>query len=190
MAYHRICKEGGLIRHHETQVLGWYAIQRVNLADLSDDGQEDKQDEKQDNEKSDKSKLEDAVKESHGILARATTVFPFTPFPDTVVIDRHKLTIVRRHLGTQQALSVPIENIKNVQADMGPIFGTLTIISDQFVNSEQKLEYLRRGDVEKIQKMVQGIVMATKEDIDVSEVDPDQLKALLTELGEGHTRDI
>lgn len=212
-----IHKKEGRIRRKETQILGWYAVQRAYVADwfkiasermhpqsktAKDDADESKDESKDGSEQDENgddggnaeadntNKLEEAVRESHGILAKATTVFPFTPFPDTIVIDRHKLTIVRRHLLTEQALSVPIENIKNVQADMGPIFGTITVISDQFVNSEQRLEYLRRRDVDKIQKLVQGIVMATKDKIDISEVDPKRLQSMLTELGEGHTRDI
>ncbi|HEX5744444.1 MAG TPA: hypothetical protein VFX84_03295, partial [Candidatus Saccharimonadales bacterium] len=90
-------------------------------------------------------KLEDAVEESHNVLANATTVFPFTLFPDTITIDRHKLTIMHRwFFGMGQAASVPIENIKNIQADLGPFFGSLTITSDHFVNNTQTLNYLHR----------------------------------------------
>jgi hypothetical protein len=189
-------------RRKEARALGWYAVHRAYFTDwfktASDrlrprsrrEPQDDNADEQDNDGPKDENsrKLEEAVKESHGILAKATTVFPFTPFPDTITIDRHKLTIVRRHLWTEQALSVPIENIKNVQADMGPIFGSITVISDQFVNSEQRLEYLHRGDVDKIQKLVQGIVMATKENIDISEVDTEELKTMLTKLGAAHAK--
>jgi hypothetical protein len=199
------------IRPTETRFIGWYAIQRANLADwfrrraahtptsagATEERREthkEKQgdsDKKEEDNNENRHKLEDAVEESHGILAYARTVFPFTLFPDTITIDRHKLTVVhKRFFGAEQAASVPIENIKNIQADMGPIFGSITITSDHFVNNTQTLNYLRRGDVKKIQKLVQGITMATSEGIDLSEVQTSKLNDMLMELGQGHTEDI
>lgn len=133
-------------------------------------------------------KLKEITTESEGVLIRVKTVFPFTLFRDIITIDRHKLTIVyRMFFRVEHTVSVPIENIKNIQANLGPFFGSLIITSDHFINNTQNLNYLSRRDAEKIQKMVQGAMVAVKEQIDISKVETKKLKKLLSELGKGRT---
>lgn len=133
-------------------------------------------------------KLKAMANESHTILIQARSVFPFTPFPTTITIDRHKLTIVyKRFFAVEQTVSVPLETIKNIQADFGPFLGSLIITSDLFINNTQKIDYLHRRDVRKIQKLVQGAMVAIKEHIDINKVETHKLRPLLSDLGAGHS---
>ncbi|MBC7581280.1 hypothetical protein H7097_00240 [Aeromicrobium sp.] len=137
----------------------------------------------------DAKKLQAVVRESHTILAKAHSVFPLQLFPDSVNIDRHKLTIVRRQFfGMEQKVSVPLENVKNIEADFGPLFGSITITSDLFINNTQEVKSLWRDDAKKIQKLVQGAVVAQGEGIDLNKIDVNQLRSLLIDLGSGHSR--
>jgi hypothetical protein len=134
------------------------------------------------------SKLEEIVDQAQDVLVQTRSVFPFTLFPTHITIDRHKLTIVyREFFQFEQTVSVPIEDIKNVQADAGPFFGTLTITSDLFINNTQKIPWLKRRDVRYIQQLVQGAMVALKEKIDISKVPSPKLCDLLIELGSGHS---
>ena len=111
----------------------------------------------------------------------------FEIFPTILTIDRHKLTICRKQFfWVQEIVSVPIENIKNIQAHMGPFFGSLVITSDHFANNTQHVKWLWRKDVQKIQKLIQGAAVAMNE-LDIKEVEPKKLKKLLSRLGEGHS---
>jgi hypothetical protein len=135
-------------------------------------------------------KLQQVVDESQNILVQTQTVFPFTPFPTKVTIDRHKLTIVyRKFFNVEQRVSVPIEDVKNIQADVGPFLGSLTITSDLFINNTQQINYLPRREVKEIQKLVQGAMVALKEGVNLTKIDCQQLKKLLSDLGEGHTNE-
>jgi hypothetical protein len=137
----------------------------------------------------DAKKLKAVVRESHTILAKAQSVFPFQLFPDTINIDRHKLTIIRRQFfGIEQKVSVPLENVKNIEADLGPFFGSITITSDLFINNTQTVHFLTRNDARKIQKLVQGAVVAQAEGIDLNRIDVKQLRGMLIDLGSGHSR--
>jgi hypothetical protein len=191
------------VRPIEKRALGWYAIRWVHVTDwykahlsrhrntkninyptsvdLSSIPEVDKKD-------SEEEKLKSVVQESSNLLTKAKSMFPFTLFPNVITIDRHKLTIVyKTFFYIEQTVSVPIENIKNIQADIGPLFGSLTITSDHFINNTQQVNYLRRDDTKKIQKLIQGAMVAINENIDISKIDTKQLKNLLCELGEGHT---
>jgi hypothetical protein len=139
-----------------------------------------------DEENKDLAKLKNIVNESKNILVQAKAVFPFNLFPDIITLDHHKLTIVyKKFFGIQESISVPIENIKNVQANCSPLFGSLTITSDHFVNNTQEVNYLWKKDAQEIQRMVQGAIVAHTEGIDLTKIDAKDLKKLLNDLGKG-----
>lgn len=133
------------------------------------------------------SELEEAAKQSQHILIQADAIFPFDLFPDTITVDRQKLTIVRRELWkTKQTVSVAHNGITNIQADMGPLFGSLTVTSGDFMNGTQTIRYLRKRDVLAVQQLVQGLILAQKEGIDTNAIEDDQtLLRLLDKLGRG-----
>jgi hypothetical protein len=132
-------------------------------------------------------KLMYTTKESQETLLTADTVFPFF-FRDTIQIDREKLTIVHRSsFRTANIISVQISDILSVQGRVGPLFGSLVLSSKYFINSIQTVDFLRRRDVLKFQRLIQGSLIAHHEEIDCSSIEKIQLVALLTDLGQGAT---
>lgn len=191
------------VKLQQTRALGWYAVQRTHLNQWfkthrnrqseSDESQMDSYDDQETQDKAENNKeakkLESVVRESHTILVKAHAVFPFQPFPDYVNIDRHKLTIIHRQFwGIEQTVSVPIENIKNVEADFGPFFGSVTVTSDLFINNTQTVHFLWRHEAKMIQKLLQGAIVAQRENIDLNKIEVKKLRKLLIDLGSGHTR--
>jgi hypothetical protein len=132
-------------------------------------------------------KLRNVVKEGDDVLMKVQTVFPLTMLPTSITIDRHKLTIIeRRFLKTEQMISVPLENIKNIQANLTFFSGSLTITSDNFINNTQTVSNLSRQEAIKVQKMIQGAMVAISEDIDLSKIEINELKERLEQIGGTH----
>jgi hypothetical protein len=137
-------------------------------------------------------KLENALNNTREILVSATTVFPFNFFPDTITVDRTSLTVTRRSffmMGT--TLSIRIEDILNVTANVGPIFGSIYISSRFFDNTDNKphnVKHLWRGDALKITRICQGYLTAIKQKIDTSNLDCKELAQMLDNLGKGITQ--
>ena len=78
----------------------------------------------------DASDLRKVVQKSSQVLASARTVFPMTPFPHSIIIDRSKVTIIKRDFfWTARVISIQIEDILNVESGVGPFFGSLTVAS-------------------------------------------------------------
>lgn len=122
---------------------------------------------------------------SHEILYKAKTIFPFSLFPDTIIIDKEKLTIVVRYFfWVAKITSVPIRDILSVEADVGPFFGSIHLTSRYFFTNPHSINFLRRYDTLKIQKLLQGYIIANERDIDCSAIDRAQLEELLEHLGE------
>lgn len=122
---------------------------------------------------------------SHEILYKAKTVFPFNLFPDTIIIDKEKLTIIARYFfWVAKITSVPIRDILNVEADVGPFLGSIHLTSRYYFTNPHTLNYLWRRDAMKIQQLLQGFIIANERNIDCSSIDQDQLEELLEHLGE------
>jgi len=128
--------------------------------------------------------LKEAIKGSNDVLATATTVFPF--FPDTVTLDRAKFTITKRSfIRTAEILSMRIEDILNVTASIGPIFGSIKITSRVMSpNPPYAVGVFWRKDALHIKRITQGYVIALQREIDCNALPTSELAKMLDDLGE------
>ncbi|HEX7963902.1 MAG TPA: hypothetical protein VF466_04925 [Candidatus Saccharimonadales bacterium] len=130
--------------------------------------------------------LRNAIGTAHEVLVTATTVFPFTLFPDTITIDRAKLSVAHRtFFQVAEVISIRIEDILNVTADVGPFFGSVKISTRFFDKQEPPyaIHYLWRHDALKIKRIMQGYVIASQQKIDTSSLGTEELGDMLDELG-------
>lgn len=133
-----------------------------------------------------KESLNEIVEKSHQFLAGAQAVIlPMNPFPDTVVVDRTKITITKRSFfWSADTITVRIEDVLNVASSTGPFFGSLTI-SSRVMNSTDHYEvnYLWRSDAAYLKQVIQGYMIAQHNKIVTSHLDKEQLVKTLLELG-------
>jgi|GEM_PF-882189 len=136
--------------------------------------------------------LQEAIGHASDMLITASTVFPFTLFPDTVTVDRSKLSVTKRFFfAISEAFSIRIEDILNVTADVGPFFGSVRITT-RFFTTEKKpysVNYLWRSDALRLKRILQGYIIATTKNIDSSSMPADRLADMLDELGKGAPAD-
>jgi hypothetical protein len=131
--------------------------------------------------------LAQAIGSAHEVLATATTVFPFTLFPDTITIDRTKLTVAHRSFfSVAEVMSINVEDVLNVTANVGPFFGSLRITTRFFdPGKPYEVNWLRRADAIKLKRVLQGYILAIQRRIDCSALATKELTRLLDELGQG-----
>jgi hypothetical protein len=131
-------------------------------------------------------KLISVTLDSHDILFKANTVFPLTLFPDTVVVDREKVTFVSRYFfGTAKVTSIPIRDILSVEADIGPFFGSVHTASRYFITVPHSINWLWRRNAIQLQRLLQGYIIANEQEIDCTNIEKDKLISMLNELGQG-----
>lgn len=130
--------------------------------------------------------LEELAEKSHEVLYEAETVFPFTLFPDTISLDREKLTIANRFFWrTANITSVPIGEIMSAEAIVGPFFGSLHLTFRFFANNERSINFLTHKDAIEMQRLIHGFIIAHRREIDTTHMDLEELKELLCDLGQG-----
>lgn len=131
-------------------------------------------------------RLIDITVKAQDILFRADTVFPFTLFPDTITLDREKLTVVTRtFFKTAMIVSVPIDSISNVEVNVGPFFGSVHMASKYFVQNIHAVNFLSRSDAVKIEHLLQGFIISHDKNIDLTDIEKEDLLVLLNDLGQG-----
>src|ERR1035437_3013103 len=132
-----------------------------------------------------KKRLMAVTLDSHDILFKANTVFPFTLFPDTVVVDREKVTFASRYFfATAKVTSIPIRDILSVEADIGPFFGSVHTSSRYFITVPHSINWLWRHDAIQLQRLVQGYIIANEQEIDCTSIEADKLVSMLNDLGQ------
>lgn len=129
--------------------------------------------------------LQQAVQQGREVLASATTVVPFTLFPDTITVDREKITVTRRtFFRGAEVVTVRVEDVLNVTADVGPFFGSLKITTRFFDSSKPyAINFLWRKDTFRLKRILAGYIIAMQKSIDCSAMETDALAELLDELG-------
>lgn len=133
-----------------------------------------------------KQELQSAVKGTHEVLIEATTVFPLTLFPDTVYVDREKITVTQRlFFKLSEVVSIRLEDVLSITADAGPFLGSLKI-STRFFDPKKpySVNYLWRHDALKIKRIVQGYIVALQKNIDCSTLPVPELRNILDKLGQ------
>lgn len=141
--------------------------------------------------KKDKDDIKATVRKSHEILASVRTVIlPMNLFPDSITVDRTKITITKRtFFWSEQVISLRVEDILNVSCSVGPLFGSVTV-STRVMNSTDHFEvnYLWRSDALYVKQLIQGYYIAQHNQIETQHLARDELIETLLELGsEGTT---
>jgi hypothetical protein len=130
--------------------------------------------------------LNDAVGGSQETLVSATTTFPFVLFPDTISVDRTKVTITRRtFFQVAQVMSIQVEDILNVTANVGPFFGSLKITTRYFDTKKPPytITFLKREEALRVKRIIQGYLLARLKEIDCTALSTQELADKLDELG-------
>lgn len=129
--------------------------------------------------------LRKKVQRSHQVLAIVRAVFPLSLFPDSIVVDRTKVTIIHRtFFWSAETISFQIEDILNVSASVGPFFGSLTIASRVMSTEDHfRVDHLWRRDAIALKHIIQGYVIAKHSGMDTEYLSRNELVATLGELG-------
>lgn len=146
----------------------------------SPDSAKDKRRKKQTEEE-----FDDAIKQSNEVLAEATTVFPFTLFPDTITVDRTKLTITQRtFFMTSKVLTIHIEDMLNLTVNVGPLFGSLKIAIKGLTSEDHfSINYFWRKDAIHLKHVIQGHIIAQHNKLNYKKMEREKLVETLVELG-------
>lgn len=128
-------------------------------------------------------KLKEVVAHSQEVITGAKTALPFL-FPHEIILDRTKIVIIKRvFFWSSDVISMRVEDVLNVSASVGPLFGSVTIASrvmstvDHFV-----VERFWRSDAIRLEKIIQGYLVARQNGVQTDHLSCEELATTLDEI--------
>jgi hypothetical protein len=128
--------------------------------------------------------LQKVIKESNEILVTASTIGPI--HKNALTLTRTKLFGEERAgLGNVSVMSVRIEDVLNVNGEVGPVSGFIEI-STKFTSPGKpyRIGSFHRKDVLKLKRIIQGYIIALQKNINTSPIPLPELSQMLYDLGE------
>lgn len=134
-------------------------------------------------------KLTDLVEKTQKPLLQIRTVIPLNPFPDEIIIDINKVTIIIRYFFFSRHIhSVYVKDISDVIVETGLIFSTLKIVDVGFTENSIDVKYLSTRGAIKARKIIQGLVVAHRNGIDLCKYEFSDLDEQLAQLGKAEEK--
>jgi hypothetical protein len=124
-----------------------------------------------------------AVDDSSMPLLRIKSVFPFDFFPNELIVDMVKVTMVKKDFffsGSSEA--VYIKDIANVIVETGPFLSTLKIIDISYNTEKHNIQYLKRKDAFRARILIEGLVTAAKRGIDLCKLNRKEVVPYINQL--------
>ncbi len=130
-------------------------------------------------------KLNNLVDKSSDVLVKVSTVFPFTLFTNDVIVDPYKVNIIfREFFYSQHIHSILVKDILDIVVETSLFFATVKIVDQGYVENSVNITYLKKADALKLRKIIQGLVIAHRQAIDLSVLHPDNIRDKVEELGQ------
>jgi hypothetical protein len=124
-------------------------------------------------------------------MLRTHSVFPFTVFTDTLIIDTTKVSIAKKQLvATEFITTIPLKDISDVTVQTVMFLATLTIsYMPQATSSggnksiDAVIANLPRSDAINAKNILKGVLVAKAEDINIADLSPQDVADVLQKFG-------
>jgi hypothetical protein len=129
-------------------------------------------------------KLDYLAGKSERVIYKVRTVFPFTLFPTNIVIDTQKVTLIFGvFFYSYKMFPILLKDIRSVTVSTGLLFGTISFDKEGFQENPGTVEYLWREDALKVRRIIMGMMVATKEGVEMDALDDKSLLEKVEAIG-------
>lgn len=134
--------------------------------------------------------LEEISQTSARVIYQIKTIFPFVLFPDEIIVDEEKVSIIIGNFYQSGYLrSVMIKDISNVSINTSMFFSSCTIVDRNYVEDELVIRFLRRNEAFKMRRILMGLIISDENKVDLSAYSIKDLRKYLEKIGASRTDD-
>jgi|SRR3989344_26190 len=133
-----------------------------------------------------KQNLDELVEKSTHTLLKICSHQLFSLTTTDLIVDIDQVSIrSRTWFGSSQLIGISIKDIGSVTVDVGPFYASLTFIGTRpGPETTHIVSYLRRNEASRARRIIQGLIVASKEEIDLSLCQPEEVVDKLETLGQ------
>ncbi len=129
-------------------------------------------------------KFNELVTKSNQVLYRAKSMFPFDIFPDEIIVSKDKVDIIYGiFFYSRQVFPLKLDNIESVILDYDLFFGSVEFKVTGFKDYQDRIRFLRKHDALMLKRIIMGLVICHREQVDITRIDIDEARKKLEEIG-------
>lgn len=129
-------------------------------------------------------KLDNLADKSDSVLLKVNTFWPFTFFVHKIIIDPYKVNIIfKEFFWSEQIHSVMIKDILDVVVETSIFFATVRIVDQGYIENTIDIAYLKKADALKVRKVIQGLIIAHRQAVDLSVLSSSDIRSKAEEMG-------
>jgi hypothetical protein len=100
-------------------------------------------------------------------LLKVNTVFPFDLFPDALIVDPVKVTLVHKiFFASEQIKSILIKEIKYCILESAPFFSTIKLADNMMQPTTIVIKPVFKKEAMKAHDLIQGLLITAKQHVD------------------------
>lgn len=108
-------------------------------------------------------------------LCEIQAVFPFQLFPDSIILDRFKVNVVKRDfIASERITTIPLSGSISVKVNKSPFFSTVEI-SDSNTGASTKVTHLPNEGAMHFKELVEGIVVGINQGVSFMSMSRDEI---------------
>jgi hypothetical protein len=130
-------------------------------------------------------KLDDLVQETSEVIYEIQSIFPFQLFPDRIIIDHNKITIIRKDLFFKRVFPIDYSDILTVKVDRSLVFASIVFEVKRLDQNPRPITFLSPREATIAKKYITGILTAKKAGVDLSKLGSIETKKRLKKIGTG-----
>lgn len=129
-------------------------------------------------------KVDKLVEKTQEPLMKVNTVFPFTLFVNSVVVDRAKVLIIYREFFYQRTeFPIYLADVKSVRVEAGPFFATLHFEISGYEKNPEPVYYLPRAKTLELREVLTGLVAANNAEAQTEDLEDSELFEKAKKIG-------
>jgi len=116
----------------------------------------------------------EALNQANEVLFEFETVFPFDVAPDKIVLDRFKISIIKKELlGSERITTIPLGGSMSVKVNTGPLTSQMVLTDPD--QGEVKIENVSTEDAQRFRELIEGIVVGIRSGVNLLGMSKEEL---------------
>ena len=128
-------------------------------------------------------KLNTLAEETESVIYQLSSVFPFQIFPDKIIIDKNKVTIVRKELFFKRIFPMLVEDITTVKVSRGIFFASMEFELKGYERNPRPTTHFWPEHASKAEHYILGLIKAKRDKVDLTKLTTIQVRKRLEGIG-------
>lgn len=129
-------------------------------------------------------KLNTLAKETEAVIYDIASVFPFQLFPDKLIIDKNKVSIIRKSLFFKRIFPILYEDIRTVKINRSILFCAIEFEIRGYEQNPGAVTHLWPKEASKAEKYILGMTKANRAEVDMTKLPVNKIRGVIKKIGE------